>query len=216
MDNLIKAIIFDFDGVILESSEIKTDAFLEIFKEYPEHRDAILNHHLVNQGVSRYKKFEWIYKNLLDKPYGDIMGEELGNRFSKIVFEKIMKAPTVPGAIDLLEYIRCNTPAYIASGTPDIELNEIVRKRGLLKYFKNVYGSDLTKEQIISKIMKQDNYYSFELLFVGDAISDFNAAKDMNLHFVARNTPAMETFWQKNEINPVNNLMEINDRYEIL
>lgn len=216
MDNLIKAIIFDFDGVILESSEIKTDAFLEIFKEYPEHRDAILNHHLENQGISRFKKFEWIYKNLLNKSYGDIIGKELGNMFSEKVFEKIMKVPVVPGAIDLLESIRGNIPAYIASGTPDAELNEIVRKRGLLKYFKNVYGSDLTKEQIIYQIMKQDNYSSFELLFVGDAISDFNAAKLMNLHFVARSTPAMKTFWKENEINPVNNLMEITERYEIV
>ena len=36
-----KAVIFDFDGVILESSNIKTEACLELFEDYPEHRAAI-------------------------------------------------------------------------------------------------------------------------------------------------------------------------------
>ncbi|GAF78578.1 unnamed protein product, partial [marine sediment metagenome] len=33
---MIKAIIFDFDGVIVESSDIKTEAFRELFQDYPQ------------------------------------------------------------------------------------------------------------------------------------------------------------------------------------
>lgn len=33
------AMIFDFDGVILESAEIKTQAFIELFRDVPEQLD---------------------------------------------------------------------------------------------------------------------------------------------------------------------------------
>ena len=57
-----KAIALDFDGVILESAVIKTQAFSGVFENYPEHLEAIINHHLNNVGVSRYEKFKYIYK----------------------------------------------------------------------------------------------------------------------------------------------------------
>ncbi|EJT2953629.1 HAD hydrolase-like protein, partial [Campylobacter coli] len=34
----IKNIIFDFDGVILDSVELKTQAFAELFKEFPKNK----------------------------------------------------------------------------------------------------------------------------------------------------------------------------------
>src|SRR5690606_22889470 len=39
------AVIFDFDGVILESVKVKTDAFKELFSDYPEHLEAIVAYH---------------------------------------------------------------------------------------------------------------------------------------------------------------------------
>ena len=56
---MIKAIFFDFDGVILESVSIKGDVFQKLFADYPEHLAEILNYHLENGGVSRYDKFEY-------------------------------------------------------------------------------------------------------------------------------------------------------------
>ena len=42
----VRAVVFDFDGVIIESGDIKTEAFLELFAAYPEHLPAIKRHHL--------------------------------------------------------------------------------------------------------------------------------------------------------------------------
>ncbi len=63
---MIKAIIFDFDGVICESVEAKKIAFQKVFADYPEHLDAITEHHMANGGISRFVKFEYIYKNILN------------------------------------------------------------------------------------------------------------------------------------------------------
>jgi beta-phosphoglucomutase-like phosphatase (HAD superfamily) len=50
---MLRAIVFDFDGVILESADIKTNAFRALFASYPEHVDQIVDFHLRNAGVSR-------------------------------------------------------------------------------------------------------------------------------------------------------------------
>ena len=63
----IDAIFFDFDGVILESVDIKGWAFGKLFESYPEHVDEIVAFHFANGGMSRFDKFRYIYKNILNK-----------------------------------------------------------------------------------------------------------------------------------------------------
>ena len=60
----LKAIIFDFDGVICESVEAKTEAFRKVFLDYPEHLDEIIAYHMTQGGVSRYIKFEYIFREI--------------------------------------------------------------------------------------------------------------------------------------------------------
>ena len=97
---MIKAIIFDFDGVILESAEIKTRAFRKLFEpNYPDKVEAIVDYHCNNMGISRYLKFGYIFENILHLSLSKELEEELGQRFSEIVFEEILNAPFVPGAV---------------------------------------------------------------------------------------------------------------------
>jgi len=61
---LIKNIIFDFDGVICESVDIKTGAFYEMYLPYGEMiAQKVKEHHIQNGGMSRYDKFEYLEKN---------------------------------------------------------------------------------------------------------------------------------------------------------
>ena len=60
-------IIFDFDGVLVDSVEIKTNAFAFIYKEYGDDIvDKVIYHHRLNGGMSRYKKFEYYHDTLLN------------------------------------------------------------------------------------------------------------------------------------------------------
>ena len=55
---MIEAIIFDFDGVILESADIKTNAFRTLFeKESPELINKIISYHFKNMGISRFPTY---------------------------------------------------------------------------------------------------------------------------------------------------------------
>lgn len=192
-----KAVIFDFDGVILESAEIKTAAFLDLFAEYPEHREGIVRYHLDNLGVSRHRKFEWIYAELLGRPLDDEQSRRLGDAFSEIVMEKILACPFVPGALELLEALHRQCLLFVASGTPQEELEHIVESRGLRRFFTEVWGTPLGKVEIIRSILTRFELAEGEVLFLGDGISDYCAAQETGVPFLARETDQIAVDWRR-------------------
>jgi phosphoglycolate phosphatase-like HAD superfamily hydrolase len=196
----VRVVVFDFDGVILESGDIKTDAFVELFAEHREHLPAIRAHHLGNLGVSRFKKFEWIYTNLLRLPFDDTIRAELGDKFSALVFKKVCEAPFVPGAREALEAIARSepkVPMIVASGTPQEELDRIVDVRGLRPFFAEVYGTPNEKADVLRRVMARYECAAEDVLFIGDGTSDHDAARAAGVKFLARRTPDLAPYWVK-------------------
>src|SRR5688572_19058444 len=138
----LRAVVFDFDGVILESADVKTDAFVELFAHLPpEQVEAVRRHHLDNMGISRFKKFAWIYENLVGRALADAESQALGVRFSELALARILAAPFVGGADAALAALAARYPLFVASGTPQEELDLIVDRRGLRRYFREVWGT---------------------------------------------------------------------------
>lgn len=194
---MVKAIIFDFDGVIIESFDIKTQAFRELFKKYHDQVDEIVEYHQQNGGVSRYKKFEHIYNNILKMPLDQSTLKELGQEFSDLVVEEIKKCPFVPGALEFIRERSKKSRLFIASGTPEEELRSIVEARGLSGYFRGIYGSPATKSEIIKQILKNEKLTPEDAVFIGDTITDYREAEKVKVPFIARindlsNNPLLE------------------------
>jgi phosphoglycolate phosphatase-like HAD superfamily hydrolase len=184
----------------LESADIKTVAFVEMFNHRPDLQPAILDHHLNNLGVSRYDKFAWIYRELLEQPFTDEIRAQMGRDFSALVLEKILACPFVPGAFEVLEMLSGEMPLFVASGTPQEELNLIIEQRELGQYFTEIWGSPRKKADIIRGILGNYGFSPSETLMVGDGASDYEAALETNLHFVARNTKDHSEFWHQQNI----------------
>ncbi|GAB5522319.1 MAG: HAD hydrolase-like protein [Roseivirga sp.] len=194
-----KCFFFDFDGVVLESGDIKTEAFVELYNGLGI-SDQVKHHHLANQGISRYGKFKWIAENLLNETYTDEKGEELGNRFSALVKQKVIAASFVPGFEALIKQLS-NDDHYcvVASGTPEVELLDIVDKRRLSGYFHEVHGSPKTKESVVNNVLQRKGYAREECLFFGDASTDHEAAASTGLDFYARLTDELKDYWNAAE-----------------
>lgn len=195
--NDVRAVVFDLDGVILESAELKTAAFLELFGEYPQFRERILAYHLGHLGVSRYDKFEWIYGELLKEPLSGERKAELGREFSGLVLDKVLACPFVPGARELLERWKGSKLLFVASGTPQGELDVILEGRGIAGYFEGAWGSPTKKNEVVRRVLCEYGLARGEVLFVGDGSSDWEAAQATGVRFLARATGELNGFWER-------------------
>jgi phosphoglycolate phosphatase-like HAD superfamily hydrolase len=192
----IKAIAFDFDGVVLENAHVKTEAFVELFAEYgAEAQSQVKAHHLDNLGISRFKKFAWIYDNVLHEPLSDEQSKALGERFSALALDKVLAAPFVTGAREALTALVAHYPMFVVSGTPQDELELIVDRRELRSSFREVHGSPREKPAILVDLLDRYQLSCDELLFIGDGISDYKAAGAVGVEFLARDTPDLHDRW---------------------
>lgn len=190
------AIIFDFDGVILESVDVKTDAFRELFRAYPEHQEAIVAYHENHLGVSRYHKFAWIYQELLGMMLSPSEEKRLGQQFSELVLGKLLECPMVPGTIELLEELkRLRIPTFVASGTPQEELEWLIERRDLGHYFEEVWGSPTEKPEIINHLIARYEFDRDRVYLIGDGLSDYMAARETSIRFIGRKTPFSTLCW---------------------
>jgi phosphoglycolate phosphatase-like HAD superfamily hydrolase len=181
-----KAIVLDFDGTIVESTDIKDKAFRELFKGYPQHLDKIMEYHLSNNATIRYDKFKYITEKILGVEYTEQIRNKLSGEFSRQVFERIANASYVPGAIEFLDYFYGKTPMFIVSMSPAAELEEIIKKRCLEKYFKRIYAYPWLKKDAIEDIIKNEKVCEGEVVFIGDTLQDYKAALLSGVHFIGR------------------------------
>lgn len=181
----MRSIIFDFDGVILDSVDIKTRAFARLFSEHgPDVERQAVEHHLAHGGISRFRKFQHIYEHILHLPLTDVESARLGEKFSALVFDEVVKAAWIPGAPEFLREHDRTFRCFVASGTPKEELLRIVELRGLTRHFAGIYGTPPTKQEIARRILAEHGFGKAEVVFIGDAMTDYTAAKDCGLAFI--------------------------------
>lgn len=182
---LLRAVFLDFDGVVLESADIKTDAFRWLFRKERARR-AVLAYHRQNAGISRFVKFAHIHRAILKKPYGPAERRRLGTAFARYVRGRVLAAPFVPGARRFLARYGSRVKLFVVSGTPSAELKDIVRRRGLARSFVAVVGSPPDKATTLRRLLRRHKWRADETLYVGDALNDHRAATRCGVGFLGR------------------------------
>jgi HAD superfamily hydrolase (TIGR01549 family) len=181
-----ETIFFDFDGVILDSVNVKTEAFAAMFRHYgPAVEQAVVAFHLANGGVSRFKKFEHYYNHILGKPITQKELQTLGEQFSSLALQGVLESPYIPGALETLCALKeKGIPCFVVSGTPDEEIKLIVEKKRLSQYFQEVHGSPRKKAEILLDILVRYDLTAGQCLFIGDAMTDYEAAQECGTAFL--------------------------------
>ena len=181
-----QAVFFDFDGVIADSTDVKTRAFAALFAPYgPAVQDAVVRYHLDNSGMPRHAKIRHCFENLAGAPIDDAGLQRMGQMFSDLVLDAVVAAPYVAGAVETLQRLqKAGVPAFVVSGTPEDEMRLIVERKGLQPYFTEVHGSPRAKTEIIKSVLGRHGYTPERCLFIGDALADCRAACNTGLRFL--------------------------------
>ena len=184
---VIRAVVFDFDGVLTESVDIKTRAYARLFKEEGEEVvSEFIDFHLKNGGISRFKKIKFFYRDILHRPLSEGKFQELCAQYSRLVVDEVVAAPWVDGAKKFLTRNKKKYTFAIISGTPEDEIKEIVLRRGMNHFFNSVRGSPKSKVILLGEVMDEYSLKPNEIVFVGDSETDWFAAKETGVPFLWR------------------------------
>lgn len=194
-----QAVFFDFDGVITDSTKIKIEAFASMFAAYgPEIQAAVVGYHLDNGGIPRHEKLRYCYAMLARDPLDEQGLTDAGEAFAKLVLDKVVEAPLMPGILKALQQLQQTAiPAFIVSGTPAAEMRLIAARKELSSYFLEVHGSPQVKSVIVADILFRYGYQADRCLFVGDALADYRAATENGLHFLGIVSHGQESVFPK-------------------
>ena len=181
--------IFDFDGVLVDSVEVKTEAFAALYEKYGTIVvDKVIQHHRLNGGMSRYEKFKHYHQKFLGEKITEDQIIILDKIFSNLVVNKVVNAPEIDGVTVFLNKLHGDKKCFVNSATPTSEIKKIIKLRGWHHYFEKVFGSPDDKVRNNSKILNNinDNFVEKKnvSVFFGDARSDYLAARDSGIDFV--------------------------------
>ena len=177
-------LIFDCDGVVLDSNGIKTEAFRQAALPYGHDKaQALVAYHVENGGVSRYYKFQHFLTSMLPREARGPDLDELLVRFARAVYDGLLTCKSAPGLADLREVTQ-EARWLIASGGDQRELRHAFDERGIADMFDGgIFGSPDTKEEILSRELAAGNI-RMPALFLGDSKYDYRVATQAGMDFM--------------------------------
>ncbi len=179
-----QSIVFDCDGVILNSNRVKTDAFYNATLPYGEEAAAaMVDYHIRNGGISRYRKFAYFLEQLAPKGVHGPDLEALLAAYATEVKAGLLACEFAEG-LEVFRQYTADARWLVASGGDQAELRELFQARGLLDWFDGgIFGSPDTKEEIVKRELANGNIQT-PALFIGDSRYDHQVAHENGLDFV--------------------------------
>ncbi|WP_332685540.1 HAD family hydrolase [Bosea sp. (in: a-proteobacteria)] len=179
------SIVLDFDGVIVDSVAIKSQAFQDAYSDAtPEQLAAIDRYHHAHGGVSRREKFRHFETAIFGREADPAVIEALSELYRSIVYDKVVACRLIPGALDFLAEAAARMPLHLVSGTPQGELEAIVASRGLRHFFQRVIGAPTLKLAAFAALAREDGHDPHRVVAIGDSTTEFDAARELEMPFV--------------------------------
>ena len=184
----LRAVIFDFDGVILDSNDLKTAAFREVFARFPDHAAAMMAYHHDHVSQSRYAKFAHLVEERLGRKGDQRTIDRLADDFAAVLRTQMDHCRFVPGAREMLDELSPRVPLYLASVTPEPELERLLAVHEIRHHFTRVFGCPpWNKPDAVGAIVREVGGPQGVVL-VGDSAGDQRAAAAHAVAFVGRDS----------------------------
>jgi phosphoglycolate phosphatase-like HAD superfamily hydrolase len=210
-----KTIVFDCDGVVLNSNQTKIDAYFETAKKLggsDEQAQVLVDYHIALGGISRYVKFKYYLKEVLCQDVTEAAIQQYLDVFGKILDTTMMACEVAPKLLDLKQA----TPGatwILLSGGDQAELCTIFKRRKLDNLFNGgIFGSPDDKDKVMAR-EKANGNLQFPALFVGDSRYDHQAATRAGLDFIFlsawTDVPNWQAYCEENKVTVLSNISQL-------
>jgi phosphoglycolate phosphatase len=180
-----QALVFDFDGTLVDSNPIKWRAFERCFAGFPDQLAEIMVYCRGYNHAPRWEKFRHVYENILRCAYTPEIEAALLRRFAEETTRQIIEAPEIPGVTGFLARVSCNYTTALLSSTPHETLRHILERRGWRGYFDVIQGAPVDKAAWLTRFRAERGFQGDAVVFFGDALEDAIAAQAAGCAFVA-------------------------------
>jgi phosphoglycolate phosphatase-like HAD superfamily hydrolase len=193
---MIKIIFWDFDGVILNSNEVRDNGFETVLKDFPtEQIEQLLTYHKQNGGLSRYVKFRYFFEHVRGEEVSEKEVNEWAAKFSIIMLNSLKdKTLLIPETNDFIEKNYLNYKMHIVSGSDQSELRELCKSLEIEHFFKSIHGSPTPKKKWVKELIEKHRYDPNECVLIGDSFNDWEAASTSQINFLAYNNKQLEKY----------------------
>jgi phosphoglycolate phosphatase len=166
---MIRRVVFDFDGTLVDSNALKRDAYDRVVADDPD-GSALMAQALAAGPGDRHVVFA---RYVALQSGGRRDAATLVRLYTDIVDSAVAAAPSMPGAEVLLRALAADgIEAHLSSATPLASLVWIVARRGWGGHFRSLHGSPAAKEETLAQLIAAHGTAPHAIAVVGDGDDD--------------------------------------------
>ncbi len=184
---MIRALIFDFNGVIVESTDTNAQLYARIFAGYGQAvADKVVEHYKKVGGIPRQRRIAMYLRDFAGVEPSEDLVQDMSAEFSRLYLQSLRDAQFVPGAKEFISTQGQKYEKFLSSGAPEVDIPRMLEILGLKQYFIRGFGAPRSKGEHIAFILNEFGYSASEVVFIGDSPKDRDAAKGNDIWFIAR------------------------------
>ncbi len=210
-----KTIVFDCDGVVLNSNQTKIDAYFNVAKRMggtDAQAQALVEHHVTKGSFPRNGKIQYYFEHIIKQPLTEALMQQYLHAFDDILDITLMQCEVASG----LGALKAATPEAVwmlLSGGDQDELRRVFPRRNLAYLFEaGIFGGPDKKDDVLAREKANGNIV-FPALFLGDSKYDHQAASRAGLDFVFLSDWTEVRDWQaycaENKITTMPNISQL-------
>lgn len=178
------AIVFDFDGTLVDSSAIKKGSFMHALGAGERSDRARCERAYATHGtINRVRLLALSFNDIYSRPPSELEHKALVDAYTSYFRAHMDDVTLFPGLPEFHAQFGGSFQLMISSNAPQQEIVEQCEKLRISSYFTRIYGHPVGKADALRQVLADLNPVQSDVLYVGDRVEDGMAAESAGVRF---------------------------------